>query len=480
MAAGLFNQADEEADTESAGAPALAGQPELAEPSPIAGAFPTITDPDTAARVQSVMAQAQARAGAAAVGARDDSITRLLKRHAASDPARDFLSAVSMSAKMPLGEALNKLRAGQIVAAEALAKHELARTTREQTQATQALRLDLATQTAAARQRSTIANAVSQAIKAYDIPPAQMAAVAEGAYQRIASAGLHADPMAAFGAVGASAQALGVPLKRTSGGLQEKIAEVRAQFPQLAQEEAAAIALGAVRITQDEDGNPTVTNLGTGRSYRPQAAGAQPPAAPGQPSAPVPSKTGRAGIRDENVQYDRMLKLAPGVESALADAIGTASKLGGIAAGTLGQLPSGSVSVPGVGEIGTGKAAVDERVVAARQRLADYRQLVIESLRNTRLSNQQQTRLLNLVPDPESWRQSPDEARVRFREFQESLRQRIEVNRGYLGEGKGEPPAASALPDTPEAVREAYRKKLITREQARERLKALGMKLDAR
>ncbi len=227
-------------------------------------------------------------------------------------------------------------------------------------------------------------------------------------------------------ALGKRAEAERAPEKRTER--QTKIQELLARG--VSQEQAEDIASGRVRVSTDPvTGAIRFANVTTGGVTQPAG------------QSDIPKKT-RAEMAGQVQSIDVLLTKMPSLQKAIEKGVGfipAAKEFGGK---VLGQLPTGSVDVPGVGEIGTGEAAVDSGVVKARTQLRIFREDVIAAFRKSgRVPVQEQQRILQFVDKLGVLNSVPD-AKLAFQQLEQELRRVRDTYDAQLG-------GQTSVPDNP-------------------------------
>lgn len=189
----------------------------------------------------------------------------------------------------------------------------------------------------------------------------------------------------------------------------------------LSEQQAQDVASGRVRAIADPvTGAIKFVNVASGTVTEPK----------GQPALP---KATRAEMATQMKSIDTLLTKMPSVQEAVEKGVGllpAAKELGGK---ILGQLPTGSVEIPGIGEVGTGEAAVDPEVVRARMQLRIFREDMIEAFRKSgRVPVQEQQRLLQFADKLGAINSVPD-ARLAFQQLETELKRIRDTYEVQLG-----------------------------------------------
>ena len=203
--------------------------------------------------------------------------------------------------------------------------------------------------------------------------------------------------------LGRKAEATRAPTER-----QLKINELKTRG--FSQSQAEDVASGRVRVSTDPvTGAVRLINVATGRMTQP---GGQ---------SGLPKKT-RGEMASQVQSIDGLLAKMPSLQEAIEKGVGfipAAKEFGGK---VLGQLPTGSVDVPGIGEIGTGEAAVHPEVVRARTSLRIFREDVIAAFRKSgKVPVMEQRRILEFIDKLGVLNSVPD-AKLSFQQLEQELR----------------------------------------------------------
>ncbi len=209
-----------------------------------------------------------------------------------------------------------------------------------------------------------------------------------------------------IGYLGRKAEATRTPVKPTER--QQQIKELTARG--FSRQQAEDVASGRVRVSTDQvTGAISLVNVATGDLKR----------LSGQ--SDIPKKT-RSEMASQVQSIEGLLAKMPSLQKAIEKGVGfipAAKEFGGK---VLGQLPTGSVNIPGLGEIGTGEAAVNPEVVKARTQLRIFREDIIAAFRKSgRVPVQEQQRILQFVDKLGVLNSAPD-AKLAFQQLEQELR----------------------------------------------------------
>jgi hypothetical protein len=202
---------------------------------------------------------------------------------------------------------------------------------------------------------------------------------------------------------------------------QLKIKELMARG--VSREKAEDVASGRVRVSTDPvTGAIRLVNVTTGEVSTPT----------GQPD--LPKKT-RAEMSSQIQEIGNLLDKMPSLQKAIEKGVGAIPALKEFGGKVLGQFPTGSMDIPGIGEVGTGEAAVDPEVVGARTQLRIFREDVIAAFRKSgKVPVQEQQRILQFVDKLGVLNSVPD-AKLAFQQIEKELQRIVDTYGAQLKRG---------------------------------------------